>query len=84
MPKTRIGERFKKAPPPIDPGWGMILVRKTAMGLSLKELADKSGVGYESLRRYWNNPPITWSQKNREKILNTLGLDAELVIKERE
>lgn len=84
MPKTRIGERFKKAPPPIDHGWGMILVRKTAMGLSLKELADKSGVGYESLRRYWNNPPITWSQKNREKILNTLGLDAELIIKERE
>jgi hypothetical protein len=51
--------------------------------LTLKELAEKSGVSYESLRQYWNRPPITWNPRNRDKILNVLGLKAEMTISER-
>lgn len=85
MPRTKLGEKYsKQATPPIDPAWGVVLVRKMAMGLTLKQLAEKSGVSYESLRQYWNRPPITWNPRNRDKILNTLGLKAEITITERE
>lgn len=80
MPRTRIGERFKKTPPPIDEGWGAVLVRKEQMGLSLKQIAEKSGVSYDTLRHIWGTPPITWNHRTRTAILELLGLKAELKI----
>ena len=82
MPKTKIAQKYS-APPPIDEGWGAVLVRKEQMGISLKDLAEKSGVSYDTLRHIWGTPPITWNARTRDAILKSLGLEAKLVINER-
>lgn len=84
MPKVKLSRYAKSKTPPIDDGWGAILVRKEQMGLSLKDIADYAGISYGSLRHFWGKPPIMWNPRQREKVLNTLGLRAELRITERE
>lgn len=53
------------------------------MGLTLKQIAEKAGVSYDTLRHIWGTPPIMWNARNREAVLKTLGLEAKLVIEER-
>ena len=84
MPKVNLSRCAKRKAPPIDDGWGAILVRKEQLGVSLKDIADGAGVNYGSLRHFWGKPPIMWKHETRSKILEFLGLEAELRIKERE
>lgn len=80
MPKLRAKPRET---PPVDEAWGTMLARKAQMGLSIKELADATGVSYNNLRHYWNTPPIEWPYGTLRVVLKHLGLEAELVIRER-
>ena len=84
MPRVKLGNELAPKAPPIDGGWGAILVRKEQLGVSLKDIADGAGVNYGSLRHFWGKPPIMWKHETRSKILEFLGLEAELRIKERE
>lgn len=58
--------------------------RKTQMGLSLKDIADGTGLNYGRLRRFWNYPPIMWNYDDLARVLAFLGLTAVLVVKEEE
>ena len=83
MPRTLLGEKYKRDQPPIDEAWGAMLVRKEQMGLSLKDIADKTGLNYGRLRRFWVYPPIEWNYDDRERILKLFGLECKLVITEK-
>lgn len=83
MPRTLMGERFKRDQPPIDEAWGAMLVRKEQMGLSLKDIAEKTGLNYGRLRRFWPCPPIEWNYDDRQRVLDLFGLECHLVITEK-
>lgn len=82
MPRTLLGEKYKREQPPVDNGWGAILVRKEQMGLSLKDIADQTGLNYGRLRRFWGLPPIEWNYDDLVRILDLMGLEAKLEITE--
>jgi hypothetical protein len=52
-------------------------------GKSLKDLAVEIDCGYDRLRHFWRKPPLEWPPKEREAVLEALGLKQELVISER-
>lgn len=70
--------------PPPDQAQGAIMSRKTQLGLSLKDIADGTGLNYGRLRRFWNYPPIMWNYDDLMRVLAFLGLTAVLVVKEEE
>jgi hypothetical protein len=52
------------------------------MDLSLKEIAEGTGINYGRLRRFWNSPPIEWNHDDLLRVCAFLGLKAELTVKE--
>lgn len=81
MPKVNYISKPKA--PPIDEAWGMMLARKAQLGWSLKDIADRTGINYGRLRRFWNNPPIEWCYDDLVRVLNEMGLEARMVITEK-
>ncbi len=82
MPRTKLGEKYKKTAPPLDEAWGLVLCRMKQLGMDQKELAEKTGLGYDTIRHTINTPPLSWSPAAREKILAALSLEAKLVIRD--
>lgn len=80
MPKTKLDKFSKPKAPPIDEAWGAVLCRKEQMGLSLKAIAERSGINYDYVRHLWMKPPHSWPQETKAKILDTLGLKEIVVI----
>ena len=70
--------------PKLDPAHGALLSRKEQMGVSLKDIAEITGINYGRLRRIWAHPPIEWNYDDLERVLQFMGLEAQLVIKEKE
>ncbi len=73
---------MKPKRPPVDPAQGAILSRKVQMDLSLKDIAEGTGINYGRLRRFWNSPPIEWNHDDLLRVCAFLGLKAELTVKE--
>lgn len=82
MPRTRLGDRFAPKAPPLDPAWGAVLCRLKQLDMDLRQLADASGLSYDTVRHTWTKPPIEWPPNQREQILRALKLQAKLVIEE--
>ena len=85
MPRTRLGDRYSQPKaPPLDAAWGAVLCRLKQMNMDLRQLADASGLAYDTVRHTWSKPPIEWAPNTREQILKALKLQAQLVITEEE
>ena len=81
MPKTKLS-RYAEDVPALDHAWGSVLSRMQAMGLSIKELSERTGYHYDTVRKTMTKPPIDWPPEQREQILNVLKLRAKMVIED--
>lgn len=79
MPKTKLAEKYSalKAPP-IDWLWAAVLERRAQLGMSTKDLADRVGIRYDTLRYYVKKSPWDWPRHLREKVCSILGLKVML------
>ena len=74
MPKVK-----KKEPPPIDWLWAVVLERKAASGMTLKEMADLAGVSYPTMRNYSLKSPWDWPRPMRERLCKSFGININVM-----
>ena len=74
MPKTRIGEKYSKKPPPIDWLLAAILERKIAYGYDLKKLARVADVSYDYMRKIITRPTKEWPVGALTNVCRAFGI----------
>ena len=74
MPKVKLATFSKRGAPPIDWLWAAMLERKMVYHYDLKQMAEITGVSYETMRRYIRMSPWEWGRKPREQMCRNLGI----------
>lgn len=72
MPKVKLG---RKEQPPIDWLWAVVLERRMALKVSLKDMAVLAGVSYGTMRNYATKSPWDWPRPMRESVCKEFGIN---------
>lgn len=74
MPKLKVNYEVRRKAPPIDWLWAAVLERKMVLGYNLKDMAEISGIAYETMRRYATKSPWDWPRPVRDRVCERFGI----------
>lgn len=71
----RVKSLIKDDVPKVNWLWAIILERMKVKHYTVRELAERVGCSYGSMRHYINDDPWNWPREIRERVCEYLGVN---------